>query len=44
LIFELVSQVRVIAQLINPNFPGAARSIEAVREAARAQSGCSSVS
>jgi putative ABC transport system substrate-binding protein len=35
LVFELVPQARVIALLVNPNFPGAERSIEAVREAAR---------
>ena len=37
LIFELVPQARVIAQLVNSNFPGAERDIEAVREAARAK-------
>jgi putative ABC transport system substrate-binding protein len=37
LIFELVPQARVIAQLVDPNFPGAERAIEAVREAARAK-------
>ena len=37
LIFELVPEARVIAQLVNPNFLGAERSIEAVRDAARAK-------
>jgi putative ABC transport system substrate-binding protein len=37
LIVELVPQAKVIAQLVNPNFPGAERNIEAVREAARAK-------
>jgi putative ABC transport system substrate-binding protein len=36
LIFELVPQARVIAQLVDPN-SGAERAIEAVREAARAK-------
>jgi putative ABC transport system substrate-binding protein len=37
LISELVPQARVIVQLVNPNFPGVERAIEAVREAARAK-------
>jgi putative tryptophan/tyrosine transport system substrate-binding protein len=37
LISELVPQARVIVQLVNPDFPGVERAIEAVREAARAK-------
>ena len=37
LICELVPQARVIALLVNPSFPGAERTIEAVQEAARAR-------
>ncbi len=37
LLCELVPQARVIALLVNPSFPGAERTIEAVQEAARAR-------
>ena len=37
LIFGLVPQARVIAYLVNPNFPGAKRAIEAIGEAAHAK-------
>jgi putative ABC transport system substrate-binding protein len=37
LISELVPEARVVAQLVNPNFPGAERAIRAVQEATRAK-------
>jgi putative ABC transport system substrate-binding protein len=37
LISELVPEARVIAQLVDPNFPSAERGIKAVQEAARAK-------
>ena len=37
LLCELVPQAKVIALLVNPSFPGAERTIEAVQEAARAR-------
>ena len=36
LISELVPETRALADLVNPNFPGAERNIKAVEEAARA--------
>jgi ABC-type uncharacterized transport system substrate-binding protein len=37
LISELVPEARALAQLVNPNFPGAERMIRAVQEATRAK-------
>ena len=37
LISELVPETRALADLVNPNFPGAERNIKAVEEAARAK-------
>jgi ABC-type uncharacterized transport system substrate-binding protein len=37
LISELVPEARVLADLVNPNFPGAERNIRAVQEATRAK-------